>query len=148
MTLEQRVQRLEDRAALEDLAALYCRGADARDAALFSSVWHEDAVWDVGTHVFCGRQEIMSAVAHQWETFRNMQHWTSNSRYDINGDHATGEHDVAALTTLADGSTVLSGGRYRDEFERRDGIWGFTKRTASILTTVTLSAPDQASPPA
>ena len=139
MTLEQRVQRLEDRAALEELVAAYCRGADTEDADLFSSVWHKDAIWDVGTHVFHGRKEIMTAVARQWDAFPSMHHWTTNSRYFIAGDRASADHDVAALTALGDASSVLSAGHYRDEFERRDGNWKLTKRTAAVLTTVDVS---------
>jgi len=138
MTLEQRVQRLEDRVALEELVSAYCRGADGRDRALFESVWHEDAVWDVGNHVFRGHKAIVSAVERQWEAFQSMHHWTTNSSYDIDGDCAAAEHDVAALTTLTDGSYVLSAGHYSDEFERRGGIWRLTKRAATVMATVDL----------
>src|SRR5664279_6258282 len=64
MTLEGRVQRLEDRVALEELVSAYCRGADSRDPALFESVWHENAVWDVGNHVFRGHEEIAVSYTH------------------------------------------------------------------------------------
>lgn len=138
MTLERRVQRLEDRVALEELVSAYCRGADGRDPALFESVWHEDAVWDVGNHVFRGHEEIVPAVERQWEAFQSMHHWTTNSSYDIDGDCAAAEHDVAALTILPDGSCVFSAGRYIDEFERRGGIWRLAKRAATVVATVDL----------
>src|SRR5699024_10717743 len=74
MTIEARVRLLEDRDELTRLVANYCKGADSEDAALFASVWHEDAEWDVGSYVFRGRSQILEAVERQWQMFESMHH--------------------------------------------------------------------------
>ena len=48
LTLEERVQALEDRNAVIELAATYNRGVDSYDEALWMTVWHEDAEYQIG----------------------------------------------------------------------------------------------------
>ena len=46
--LAARVDELESRAAIRDLASNYCHGFDKRDFERFLSIWWPDCVWDIG----------------------------------------------------------------------------------------------------
>lgn len=136
LNAEQRLDRLESRAAILDLVARYCHGADGRDADAFRSVWAADAVWDVGTHRFAGLDEILDAVARQWSAFASMHHSTSNSVVQIHSDdEATGRHDVLSVTVMPDGRRLLTTGQYADRYSRAAGRWAIAERVASVTST-------------
>ena len=137
MDLERRLDLIESRMAILELTARYCHGADTRDAGVFRSVWHPEAVWDVSSRRFTGHEEISEAVSHQWRSFASMHHSTSNSVVVITSDiDATGHHDVLALTTLHDGRVLLSSGHYADRYVRSGGLWVIAERHATVTTTV------------
>lgn len=139
MDLDRRLDHIESHIAIRDLTARYCHGADMRDAEVFRSVWHPEAVWDVSSRRFTGHEEISEAVSHQWRSFESMYHSTSNAVVDITSDiEATGHHDVLALTTLLDGRVLLSSGHYADSYTRVGGLWVITERHATVRTTVEL----------
>ena len=49
--IEGRLDRLESRLAIEELASNYCHGFDKRDEACFMSIWWDDCVWSIGHHL-------------------------------------------------------------------------------------------------
>jgi hypothetical protein len=87
--LLDRVQALEDRAALEDLLKRYAIGCDTRDAAVLRSTFTEDAV---GT--YAGAEPLVGAAAIvEWIEMMTapaiwQQHMISPFSYDIDGDSA------------------------------------------------------------
>ena len=142
MEIEHRLDRIESRIAILDLTARYCHGADGRDVSAFRSVWHPEATWDVSTRQFHGLEQIVEAVAQQWESFASMHHSTSNPIIEFTSDDdATGRHDVLTLTVLRNGQALLSTGQYVDRYARSDGRWAITERHGSVAETVQLSAP-------
>lgn len=141
MDIEHRLDLIESRIAILELTARYCHGADERDAELFLSVWHPDAVWDVSSRRFAGHDEISEAVSHQWGLFEMMHHSTSNSVIEITSDtDATGHHDVFAIVTVLDGRTLLSSGRYVDRYTRAGGRWVIAERQATVTATVEVAS--------
>ena len=62
--LVRRVDELESRAALRDLVTDYCQGFDRKNWEQFISIWHVDAVWEIGPPfgTFSGHQGIRQAV--------------------------------------------------------------------------------------
>ncbi len=62
--LISRVDQLESRASLRDLVTDYCQGFDNHDWDQFISIWHEDAVWEIGPPfgTFYGHDGIRQAV--------------------------------------------------------------------------------------
>ncbi len=147
MSFELRLDRIESRGAILDLVAAYCHGADGRDEQLFCSVWHDDAVWQAAPHRFVGLDEIVAAVARQWDAFTSMHHSTSNSVVQfVSDDEASGRHDVLTLTVFHDGRTLLSTGQYLDRYTRRNGRWAFAERSASVTTTVELTGANAEAP--
>lgn len=110
---------------LHDLTVTYCRGVDRLDDEILASVWHEDASVDAG--VFKGSaQEFCSAINAYNAQLRHTFHMISNEWYDVRGDVALGEcYTVCFSTIVEDGVETdrVTGGRYLDRFERRNGIW-------------------------
>src|SRR5438445_42141 len=48
-SVEARLDQIESRAAISQLAARYCRGVDRREAETFASIWHDDAEYLIGS---------------------------------------------------------------------------------------------------
>ena len=78
-----RIDELESRAAIRDLVSDYCLGFDNHDWACFESIWHHDAVWEIGPPfgTFIGHAQIRRAVFDILYPFwRETHHLASNLR--------------------------------------------------------------------
>ncbi len=117
--------------ALHDLVMVYARGADRADAAMLASAFHPDA--DVVTGMIDGKAPdyARDVVAMVRGNLRSCFHSVANEYYEVAGDRAVGESYVIAHMISAgdDASETLTGGRYLDQFERRDGVWKIAHRT-------------------
>ncbi|RYD60057.1 MAG: nuclear transport factor 2 family protein [Sphingomonadales bacterium] len=120
------------RQQIADLTMAYCRGIDRADAAMLASVFHPDAT--VVSGVFNGNgqdfaTEICALVEDVYEqTFHSM----ANQWIEVDGDGAIGETYVIAVSTSSgddEKTDTLTGGRYVDRFERREGRWAIAERT-------------------
>lgn len=119
---------LISRAAIMDLVCAYARAADRGDAELMASIFHEDAVVMCG--IANGNGEAFAQAITQFVT-ANLErcfHSTSNSWIEIDGDGAVGEHYVIAHMTTGD-NDIMTGGRYIDRYERREGVWKISNRS-------------------
>jgi ketosteroid isomerase-like protein len=123
------IQALVERQAIHDCLVRYCRAVDRLDRELLLSVYHVDAVDDHG--VFVGNREEFAdwVIAFHSRAQHSTQHIITNHSCDIDGDvaHAETYWMFAAMNT--DGAPLtLSGGRYIDRLERRDGRWAIALR--------------------
>jgi gamma-hexachlorocyclohexane dehydrochlorinase len=134
--LQRRLDELESRAALRDLVTDYCRGFDAHNWEQFVSIWHEDAVWEIGPPfgTFEGHDGIRTAVFDVlYPAWRETHHLTSNLKLSFNGpNHAKGICDVDCMGATADDIVQMISATYTDDFERRDGVWKIAKRNVVI----------------
>lgn len=134
--LERRLDELESRAALRDLITDYCRGFDTHNWEQFISIWHEDAIWEIGPPfgTFEGHEGIRSAVVDVlYPAWRETHHLTSNLKVSFNGpDHALGICDVDCMGATTDDIVQMISATYTDNFERRDGVWKIAKRHVVI----------------
>lgn len=131
--VRQDLVRLLDRTAIHDCMLRYARGMDRRDRALLRSAYHDDAVDD---HVgFVGPVEDFIDWAFAYHaTQTRYQHYLLNHSADIDGDQAHAETYYLFVGTdrePADHMT-LSGGRYVDRLERRDGRWAIVDRVCIV----------------
>lgn len=142
--MEERLTLLEGHQQISRLIAEYCHGADKRQLDRFLAVWHEDAVWDVGTAQFQGLAEIAEAIQRQWANLPTMTHWTSNLSIDLplQAERAYAESDTHAITQTHTGHWYQSLGTYQDTYGFRDDRWGLTKRVAQVHSTHPLRAPN------
>jgi ketosteroid isomerase-like protein len=131
---------LADRAALRDLAERYASGVDLRDPDLYVSAFLPDATLFVhdtrgevtGTRV--GHEElakIPSLIKQYDKTF----HFLGQSRYEINGDEASGEVYCIAHHLTPDrhgGTNFVMYMRYQDTYRRDEtGTWKIAIRHAT-----------------
>lgn len=60
-------------------------------------------------------------------------HLISNLKLTFDGpDHAHGVCDVECMGTSQDDSVQMAGATYRDDFERREGIWKIARRHMTL----------------
>lgn len=131
--LRDRVARLEDRAAIFDCMMRYARGMDRRDRALLRSAYHDDAVDD---HVgFVGPvEEFIDWAFAYHSTQTRYQHYLLNHTVELDGDQAHTETYYLFVGTDREPANhmTLSGGRYVDRLERRDGHWAIVDRVCVV----------------
>ncbi len=135
--LLKRVDELESRAALRDLVSDYCIGFDSHDWDRFISIWHDDAVWEIGAPfgTFTGHAEIRQAVDDILYPFwRETHHLTTNLRITFSDpDHARGISNVDCMGASNEGGVVqMVNATYTDDFERRDAVWKIRLRKVDL----------------
>lgn len=131
-TMADSVQNLVDRAEIHDCVIRYCRGQDRLDADLVRSAYHEDAVDD---HVaFVGGVEgLIDWSFSQYDDLARHQHFVMNHHAEIDGDAAHAEtYYIFTGAPTGDGPFSMTGGRYVDRFERRDGRWAIAARSVVV----------------
>jgi len=108
--LRERIARLEDRAEIRACMTRYARGIDRRDRKLLRSAYHDGAVDD---HVgFIGQVDDFIDWAFAY--------------------HSTQTRYQHYLLKPANHKTI-SGGRYVDRLERRDGPWAIVDRVCVVV---------------
>jgi hypothetical protein len=131
--LTRTVQALADRAEIIDCLTRYARGMDRLDRALARSAYHDDALDD---HVgFAGPVDDFLDWAFGYHgTQMRHQHFITNVTIDVAGDVAHTESYYLFVGSYADEQLPLTvtGGRYVDRFERRDGRWAIAARACLV----------------
>lgn len=132
----RRIDELESRAALRDLVTDYCLGFDTHDWERFISIWHADAVWDIGAPfgAFTGHEGVHKAV-HEvlYPVWRETHHLTSNLRIVFESpDRARGVCNVDCMGATKDDVVQMISATYTDDFERRDGVWKIARRAVTM----------------
>lgn len=127
--LERLVVELHDRQQINDVLMTYSRAIDRLDRELLISVYHEDAIDDHG--VFAGTREEFAdwAIAMHTRTHLSHQHCIMNSTCDLDGDvaHTETYYMFVGLNRVGPPYS-MSGGRYLDRLEKRDGRWAIAAR--------------------
>lgn len=136
LTLEQRLQRVEDELAIRRVLIEYAATQDARDYAGYAALFAKEGEWINGKNVYKGRDAIYQMLVNLYgpapgpgyvnnESF----HLTSNPQITVNGDRATARSRHLLIMRGPGGhpQAVLSG-RYEDELIREDGEWKILRR--------------------
>ena len=141
---------IADRLALRALGEQYAWAVDRRDPDALLAVFHPDGALVLLDHadptiVTATRRgheelaEITKIIARYDKTF----HFVGTTRYEIDGDRATGEVYCLAhhLTSNRHGGTdYVMLIRYQDTYSRRDATWGFDERRLITDWTETRTA--------
>lgn len=130
-SLLQRLQQLEDRAALKLLVDRFAVLADRKDVDAQVQLFTDDAVLIsyVGDQVVSslqGREAIGQAFGTFLAQFTTVYHLNGQHTVELHGDRATGTHyGLAVLLGKEEGRDVryTHGVVYTDEYLRRDGQW-------------------------
>jgi hypothetical protein len=124
---------IKDRNDIHDCMQRYARGVDRRDRALLRSAYHDGAVDD---HVgFCGDVDDFIDWAFAYHaTQTRYQHFLLNHSAEIDGDTAHAEtYYLFVGTDLQPANHMtISGGRYVDRLERREGRWAIVDRVCVV----------------
>lgn len=135
--LAERVQALEDRAAIHDALMRYLRGVDRKDWDLVRSAYYPDAVHDHGE--YRGDVEGLIGWIERWhKIIPQVMHFLGNIVIELNGDVAVVESYLLTLQDQADGDNQQFdwiGSRYLDRFERRNGEWRIAERIVPLVFT-------------
>lgn len=116
------------RAEIHDLLMAYARGVDRADEALLASIFTDDSTVISGVVNGSGAAFARDITAFVRTNLEMCFHSVANEWIDVRGDEAVGEHYVIAQMVQA-GTEVLTGGRYIDRYQRRDGKWLIHSRT-------------------
>ena len=114
--------------AIQELIMAYARGVDRADKGLLASIFHDDAVVVSGVVNGSGAQFANDICDYVQANLERCFHSVANIWIEVKGDRAVGESYVIATSTV-DNKETLTGGRYIDSYERRDGVWKISSRT-------------------
>lgn len=121
---------VEDRLALQELAARYARAVDRREYPAFAALFTADGVLCGPGYAMSGRAEIERGIAGI-EQYEATQHCVHQQLVDVRGDTATGEtYCVARHVYTRDGvrRKLDWGVRYQDEYRREADAWRIARR--------------------
>ena len=131
-----RIQRLEDRAAIEELLVEYGRDLDHRDFAAYASLFATQGTWSGSIGTFTGPTAIQAAMEKAFKhpsggattaTF----HLMTNFSVRVADDHAVASSKWTFFR-MSNGTPVPTlAGMYDDTFVRVGGRWKFLRRVAS-----------------
>jgi ketosteroid isomerase-like protein len=133
-SLEQRLQRLEDRFAISDLAASYCSAIDVRDLARFLSLFTDDIVLRHGDGVMRldGKAAVESYYQERFAGYGYTFHYPHACTVTFHGDdEATGIVTGHAEMGVG-GELVLAAIKYTDRYRRTTEGWRFAERELSF----------------
>ena len=134
---EAALQELLDKQAVHECVLRYCRGIDRMDAELVRSCYHADATDEHGT--FLGpRDEFVDWVMDAVAQFAVTMHVVANHLCEFDER----DRDVAYAETYGIGyhqgppaddkrRNFVTGFRYVDRFERREGAWRIARRVTA-----------------
>jgi hypothetical protein len=131
--MDRELRQLLDEQSIRRVLARYCRGIDRLDQDLVRSCYHPDATEAHGT--FTG--DLDEYLTWVWKVLGRYDatfHFLGNVLIEpVDDDRARCEtYGVAHHRTTAGGAlgNLVTGFRYVDRFERRDGEWRIAHRTA------------------
>ena len=139
LSLEQRIQQLEDQAAIKRVVDIFANLADVKDVTSQMDLFTEDAIVETyfGDTLFAamqGREQINTVFSGFIANFSALYHMNGQFTVEIDGDKASSTHYclVVLLSEDAQGKAWknFNGVIYQDEYVRRDGQWLIAKRVA------------------
>lgn len=126
------LRELLDERAIRKVLLRYCRGIDRMDRELVRSCYHADATDEHGGFAG-GVEEFLAWVWPLLERYTMTMHFTGNCLIEVTGDAAAVETYGIAFHRSEDPRqelNLITGFRYLDLFERREGAWRIARRVA------------------
>ena len=134
-TIEDRIQRLEDLAAIHQLFIDYGRYLDAGNFEGYADLFHEDGEVRLGPMGTAkGRDNIKSLMTNiMTGRVGTTFHVISSPMVTLDGDTATSDVMWTVIESTGTGGPQLAMvGRHVDDLRRRDGRWRFQRRTGYL----------------
>ncbi|MBM4385494.1 MAG: nuclear transport factor 2 family protein [Deltaproteobacteria bacterium] len=121
---------IEDRLALQELAARYARAVDRRDFVGFSALFTRDGVLCGPGYSMRAHGEIEKGI-RLIEQYESTHHCVHQQLVDVRGESASGETYCVARHVYEKKGVKRKldmGIRYQDEYRREQGTWLFARR--------------------
>jgi hypothetical protein len=128
--LATRAQEAFAKQDIHELIMGQARAIDRADVDLFKSLWFDDATVNIADFQGSG-VDFVDMILDATRDMKRMAHSIANEWIKVDGDTARSECYMIAFTTVAGENgdqDTLTGGRYLDAFERREGVWKYTHR--------------------
>jgi len=137
LTLEQRIDRIESRTAIEELCMTYCIACDDRDMDLLAGCFTPDVTITAtnGSMDARGIEAVMDMYDGLFKVRGPGFHWSHDRTIvfdDADADRAKGTI-LAHAETCPAGRVSIAGIRYSDTYERRQGRWVFATRVLDFV---------------
>ena len=137
MTLEQRIQRLEDIEDIRRLRNRYHASLNENRYEQCRSLFTDDAVVELG---YLARYEGIDAIDRGFRAMGErdrffIKQFIHSHDVEVDGDSGTGTSYLEARYCRFGVSYVVAG-RYDDVYARVDGVWKFKAMIAELFYTV------------
>jgi uncharacterized protein (TIGR02246 family) len=129
--LASRVQRIEDRLAIESLISAYTFAMDNRDLAWAADLFTEDGCFRSADGVMHakGREAICAQYRGRYAALGFNLHVTHDRHITFTADDQAKGLVSCHAEVVRNGETMISAMRYHDVYQRcADGKWRFTDR--------------------
>lgn len=137
--LARRLQRVEDRWALQDLIADYAFKVDDRDWDAIAELYAADSVFDSAAGRHEGRDDVVAYYRQRTEQFGVTYHIPHSHTVEFESDdEATGVVGAHAELSIGGEGFVIAL-RYHDRYLREDGRWRFRERAVRQLYAVPMN---------
>lgn len=141
LTTEQRLQRLEDDAAIRELAARFADASTRNDIATLRTLFVPDATFSIGkpNDVMCHGVDETASLIEKLEANKDFfVQFVHSGLVEIDGDRASARWLVREVAMgTGEGGTGKSFynnfGFFHDELVRADGAWLFQSRAYEYL---------------
>lgn len=124
---------LEDRVAIAELNGTYADGVVRIDAATWSTVWADDAHWDLMGHQTDGKDAIVTFWNGAMSGLEAVSFHCVPCMIEVTGDTARARVQTQEILKPKDAKARHVGGLYEDELKKIDGRWLFTSRKFKII---------------
>jgi ketosteroid isomerase-like protein len=120
-----------DHADITELVARFDDAVNRRDVAEFSSLWCDDAVWEIESPMRMTTEGAAQIVA-TWQQMLGGTRWLFCGSFagvlQVNGDAATGRWSYIETGTSADGKGYDNRAICEDQYARQGDRWLFRHR--------------------
>ena len=136
LTIEQRLQRLEDDAAIRDLVARFADTTTRDDNEGFAALWVPNATFIINKPISMsatGTVEILAMLRKLREGRDFFVQFVNSGVLDIQENHASARWILHESAKGPDEHYYTPYGLFFDELEKIDGKWLFTRRSFEYL---------------
>lgn len=121
----------DEKDAIRETMARYCYALDACRFADVAALFADDGEWTTNYGAARGRKEIealLNSVVPKPGEGPQRKHYITNIIIKLDGDRADTESDYLVVRESDNGLLPVMGGRYKDKFVKRGGVWQFARK--------------------